>query len=135
MLKGCLICGALLFLCGIAITMIFAPDRKEMDRIEADSPHDAFRKVALDFTVERGYGNDFTVDLTMRNKSKFKLKDFVVGCDCRGNSGTVIATRIATVYEVLKPGEANKFRHVPFGFADPQTASVACYLASASAVQ
>lgn len=133
MLKGCLIAVAALFLFGIALTLIFPNNRKEIYEHEADSPDSAVRKVTFDYTLHRGYATDFTADLSMWNKSNFKLSDFVVGCDCKGNSGTVIATRIATVYEVLKPGQANKFRGVRFGFAPSQTTSVSCYLASATA--
>lgn len=49
---------------------------------------------------------------TLSNTTPYDLKDFVVGCDGKGNSGTTISTPRATLYEILKKGQTMQFTSV-----------------------
>ena len=51
-------------------------------------------------------------NFTLSNTTEFELKDFVVGCDAKGNSGTTIATPRATLYEILKKRQNMQFVYV-----------------------
>jgi hypothetical protein len=64
---------------------------------------------------------------TLSNTTEYELKDFVVGCDARGNSGTIIATPRATLYEVLAKGQEMKFASVVLeGIYPDQATTTSC---------
>ncbi len=68
------------------------------------------------------------LDLVMiRNETPFDLKDFVVGCDAKGNSGTTITTLKTKIYEVLLRNRSKQFSSLRLlGKYPDQAVSVSC---------
>jgi hypothetical protein len=63
---------------------------------------------------------------TIKNNSPFELKDFVIGCEVRGDSGTLIATMTATVYQMLKSNAETPILALPLSgrYPDQGTSTV-----------
>jgi hypothetical protein len=62
---------------------------------------------------------------TLSNSTPYELKDFIIGCDAKGNSDTIIATPQATLYDVLKKGEKAKFSSLRLDGKYPDQAAYA----------
>ena len=72
------------------------------------------------------------VDLTIRNDSLSNLKDFIISCETKGNSGTTIDVNRRPIYDVVDARTSRTFREINMGFINNQAASTDCRVEGAS---
>ena len=73
------------------------------------------------------------VGATITNTYKAKLKDFVVSCETKGNSGTVIETVAGTpLYESIKSGRVLTVESLDIGPISDQASNLKCWVSAAS---
>ncbi|MBU0824289.1 MAG: hypothetical protein KKA44_14175 [Alphaproteobacteria bacterium] len=81
---------------------------------------------------KEGFGNVLVVDLTIRNDSLSNLKDFIISCETKGNSGTTIDVNRRPIYDVVDARTSRTFREINMGFINNQAASTDCRVEGAS---
>lgn len=75
-----------------------------------------------------GFGSVMVADITIKNGSKYTVKDFDIECELTANSGTPLNTVQKTIYEQLKPGAKKTVRDLSMGFINSQAARAGCIL-------
>ncbi|WP_261521711.1 hypothetical protein [Burkholderia multivorans] len=85
--------------------------------------------------TEGGFGSIMMLDMTIKNNSKFRIKDLVVSCESKANSGTVIDHNKRTVYEAIEPGEQKFVKRFNMGFINSQASKTACGIDDLTVVQ
>ena len=78
------------------------------------------------------FGNVLLMDFTMRNYGLSHLKDFVIECDIKGPSGTVMDQNRITLYQMIEAGTTRTFRKVNMGLVNSQSTNASCRINSAS---
>ena len=73
------------------------------------------------------------LNLPLRNVAAVALKDFVIRCEHSGPSGTVFDSNTRTVYEIVRPHQTRRIRHINMGFIQSQATRSACGISEASA--
>jgi len=81
---------------------------------------------------KEGFGNVLVVDLTIRNDSLSNLKDFIIACESKGNSGTTIDVNRRPIYEVVNARSSRSFREINMGLINNQVSSTDCRVEGAS---
>lgn len=115
----------------------YARKRKELeDRVVAlkeavENPEQATVVEEVKARKE-GFGNILMIDVTLRNDSLSNLKDFIITCDSKGASGTVIDRNTRTLYEVVEARSSRKFRNINMGLLHSQAKSTDCDVIRAS---
>jgi hypothetical protein len=70
---------------------------------------------------------------TIQNANPFDVKDISIHCEVSGNSGTVLGTTSATIYDVVPANKTRTFRDVNLGFVRNQAAQAWCKLTDVKA--
>ena len=84
-------------------------------------------RVVLNATLEKTiFKAEIVLNLDIRNGNDFPVKDFVITCKGYGDSGTLIATREATLFQVLRGGATGHFTKFDMGIMDIQATKVHC---------
>lgn len=78
-----------------------------------------------------GFGSVMTVTGTIRNKSRFALKDFTLQCELSAPSGTLVDRNVKTIYEQVAPGSSKVVRDLNMGFITDQSATTSCKIVRA----
>lgn len=96
----------------------------------------AEKKSAIDglyfkFRLNRPSPNTMAIEVAIRNNSNLGMKDFVVSCDLKGQSDSVIRTQAVTVFQELMPGKGVQPSPLPLGFVDPQVVTGECQVIDA----
>ncbi len=73
-----------------------------------------------------GFDNVGLVDLTLKSWADFAVKDAVIVCDFKGDSGTIINQRRKTIYKKLEPGASVRERKLNFGIISTQANQIDC---------
>lgn len=73
-----------------------------------------------------GFDNVGLVDLTLKSWADFAVKDAVILCDFKGDSGTIINRRRKTIFKQLGPGASLRERKLNFGIISPQASQIVC---------
>lgn len=73
-----------------------------------------------------GFDNVGLVDVTLKSWADFAVKDAVIVCDFKGDSGTVINRRRKTIYKKLEPGASFRVRKLNFGIISTQANDIVC---------
>lgn len=91
------------------------------------------RAVTLGTTARRGgFGTVMQASFTINNQNGFAIKDVVVFCEARGNSGTVIQSFDKTLYEAVPARRTLTVRNVNLGIINEQVASYSCEVLAAT---
>lgn len=69
---------------------------------------------------------------TLYNSAYIGLKDPVVVCDLKGQSGTTISSPQKTIYEAISPESRHAFEPVVLGNVDEQASEIGCRVKSVS---
>ncbi len=128
-------------------------DKREAEKIERDKArakenaevamavaarqrYAAEEKAAIDglyfkFRLYRTSPNTMAIEVAIKNNSSLGMKDFVVSCDLKGQSGSTVKTQAVTVFQQLMPGKGVQPSPLPLGFVDPQVVSGECQVIDA----
>ncbi len=89
----------------------------------------ALAAVKLEVSAEKaGFNNVMIANFTVRNPTKYRIKDLEITCNHSAPSGTVIDKNVRTIYEAVAPGGTRRFNQFNMGFIDPQAKSTACQI-------
>lgn len=75
-----------------------------------------------------GFGNVLIIRFIIQNNTATALKDFDIACNARANSGTLLGSPRATLYERIEPGARRAFS-LNMGLIHSQAARVSCGVA------
>lgn len=78
-----------------------------------------------------GFGSVMTVSGTIRNNSRFALKDFTLQCELSAPSGTLVDRNVKVVYEQVAAGSSKVIRDFNMGFITEQSAAASCKIVRA----
>ena len=78
-----------------------------------------------------GFGSVMTVSGTIRNNSRFALKDFTLQCELSAPSGTLVDRNVKVVYEQVAAGSSKVIRDFNMGFITDQSATASCKIVRA----
>jgi hypothetical protein len=67
-----------------------------------------------------GFDNIMKADFTVKNGSRFDIKDIEIKCVHSAKSGTRIDSNTRTIYEIIKAGETKQFKDFNMGFIHTQ---------------
>lgn len=81
-----------------------------------------------------GFGGAMQANFTIRNNSKYPVRDIAIACIQRGEGGKVVKTEEETVRELWKPGETRIVNDFTIGSRHTQTLSSAGSILSWTAV-
>lgn len=99
-------------------------DRKRKAETEAK-----LKRGPIGFALNRwelgGFGTVMIIRFTLQNNTGTPQKDFVIGCNTHGNSGTQLSALQRTLYERLEPG-ARRFFELNLGAVNSQSARASC---------
>lgn len=78
-----------------------------------------------------GFGSVMTVTGTIRNNSRFTLKDFTLQCELSAPSGTLVDRNVKIIYEQVAAGSSKVVRDFDMGFITEQSATTSCKIVRA----
>lgn len=78
-----------------------------------------------------GFGSVMTVSGTIRNNSRFTLKDFTLQCELSAPSGTLVDRNVKIIYEQVAAGSSKVIRDFNMGFIPDQSAATSCKIVRA----
>ena len=93
------------------------------------SPRDLKAEAMQQVTIEKwswrkeGFGNVMEATFTIKNGSRFDIKDIEIRCEHAGKSGTRIDSNTRTIYDIIKAGETREFKDFNMGFIHSQAES------------
>ncbi len=79
-----------------------------------------------------GFGTVMIADLTIRNRGLSNLKDFVVLCEVKAPSGTIVSRPQTVVYEMVEARSTRTIRNVSVGFMNSQATTANCSIERAT---
>lgn len=80
---------------------------------------------------KRGFGSVMTISGTIRNNSRFALKDFTLQCELKAPSGTLVDRNVKIIYEQVAAGSSKVIRDFNMGFITDQSATASCKIVRA----
>ncbi len=87
----------------------------------------ALARVKLDYTWEKaGFDNVMIANFTVRNPSKYRIKDLEITCIHFAPSGTEIDRNVRTIYEEVVPNGTRRFNKFNMGLIVGQVKSSSC---------
>lgn len=88
---------------------------------------EAMANVKLDYNwFISGFGSVMEADFTIKNNSKYTIKDIEIKCTHAAPSGTVIDSNTRVIYETVEPGKTKKIRKFNMGFIHSQVKKSGC---------
>lgn len=82
--------------------------------------------LALDSWSKGGFDNIMLANFTIKNATKYSVKDITVTCTHSAASGTEIDSNTRTIYERVKPKDQKRIRDFNMGFIHNQAQSRRC---------
>lgn len=76
--------------------------------------------------MKQGFGNVMEASFTVKNDSKYTIKDIEIECNHYSKSGTRIDSNTRTIYDVVKPNSTKNFRNFNMGFIHDQANTSRC---------
>ena len=73
-----------------------------------------------------GFGNILEADLTIKNDSKYTIKDIEITCNHYAKSGTKIDSNTRTIYDIVKSKSKKTFYKFNMGFIHSQAEKSGC---------
>ena len=73
-----------------------------------------------------GFGNILELDISLKNRNPYPVKDIKIKCTHRGKSNTVVDTTSTTIYDVIPANGTLSLSDHNMGFMHPQTEYVSC---------
>ncbi len=87
----------------------------------------ALARVKLDYTWEKaGFDNVMIANFTVRNPTKYRIKDLEITCNHFAPSGTEIDKNVRTIYESVPPNGTRRFNKFNMGLILGQVKSSSC---------
>jgi len=87
----------------------------------------ALEKVEMDFSWDKaGFDNVMEADFTIKNNSKYQIKDIEIECTHIAKSGTRIDSNSRTIYDVIPANSSKRFEDFNMGFIHSQADASAC---------
>lgn len=80
---------------------------------------------------KEGFGAVMTITGTIRNNSRFALKDFTLQCELSAPSGTLVDRNVKIIYEQVAAGSSKVVRNFNMGFITDQSATTSCRIVGA----
>ena len=106
-------------------------ERADLARAEAERTSTILRQGKVGFLPETwklgGFGTVLVARFVLQNNTREWVKDFQVGCETAGDSGTRLSAVTGVLYSRLRPGEQRTFE-MNFGQVHPQSSRVSCRL-------
>ena len=81
---------------------------------------------------KEAFGNVLVIDAIIRNDSLSHLKDFLIECESRGNSGTTTDVNRRSLYDIVEARTSRTFRDINMGLINNQAANTTCRVVSAT---
>jgi len=124
---------------GIELVYDFVPDYDaENTSKNWQGPYDQHYKIpseSIDISTSSprkvGFGSILELDISLKNRNPYPVKDIKIKCTHRGKSNTVVDTTSTTIYDVIPAKGTLRLNDHNMGFMHSQTEYVSCKVTGA----
>jgi hypothetical protein len=91
--------------------------------------------LVLDSWTKGGFDSVMIANFTVKNPTKYSVKDISVTCTHYAASGTEIDSNTRTIYEMVKAKDQKRIREFNMGFIHSQTQRTRCQIDDLAVIQ
>jgi hypothetical protein len=111
----------------LIVTVFGAIDRAKNGAGTAVATSSPEKNVEIAFDWRKvGFDNILEIDVTLKNRNTFAIKDIEIYCQGSAPSGTRIDSNNKTLFERIEPGQTRSFKKFNMGFLNSQVQKIGC---------